>query len=183
MRAVGCYIYCWPFYLPCLTRSKCFAFKIWRSYAEIGMKSYRSGIQFVRDYISTYSRLEEGSHLPNSITSIFGFLACTACLILKHAHNKQIQLTPATHNNGLTSALYGMKMALARLPVMPLRMKMIAMRCHPANFSRSRRTVIWKITDTRQWITLGAETDKGFTFKFPQLLRQHSSFPAIFASA
>lgn len=57
-----------------------------------------------------------------------------------------------------TSARYGRKMALARLPVMPLRMKMMAMRCQPASFSRSRRMVIWKITDTRQCTTLGGDT-------------------------
>lgn len=48
-------------------------------------------------------------------------------------------------------------MALARLPVMPLRMKMMEMRCQPASFSRSRSTVIWKVTDTRQWMMLGEE--------------------------
>lgn len=58
----------------------------------------------------------------------------------------------------LTSALYGRKMALARLPVMPLRMKMMEMRCQPASFSRSLSTVIWKVTDTRQWMMLGGET-------------------------
>lgn len=57
-----------------------------------------------------------------------------------------------------TSARYGRKRALARLPVMPLRMKIMEMRCQPASFSRSRRMVIWKITDTRQWMTLGGDT-------------------------
>lgn len=46
-------------------------------------------------------------------------------------------------------------MALARLPVMPLRMKMMEMRCQPASFSKSRSTVIWNVTDTRQWMMLG----------------------------
>lgn len=60
----------------------------------------------------------------------------------------------------LTSALYGRKMALARLPVMPLRMKMMEMRCQPASFSRSLSTVIWNVTDTRQWMMLGGETPR-----------------------
>lgn len=41
------------------------------------------------------------------------------------------------------------------MPVMPLRIKMMAMRCQPASFSRSRRMVIWKTTDTKQCTTLG----------------------------
>lgn len=63
-----------------------------------------------------------------------------------------VEPTPA-----LTSARYGRKMALARLPVMPLRMKMMEMRCHPASFSRSLSTVIWNVTDTRQWMMLERE--------------------------
>lgn len=46
-------------------------------------------------------------------------------------------------------------MALARLPVIPLRMKMMEMRCQPASFSKSLRMVIWKTTDTRQCTMLG----------------------------
>lgn len=50
----------------------------------------------------------------------------------------------------LTSALYGRKIAEAKLPVMPLRMYMMEIRSQPASFSRSLRMVIWKATDTRQ---------------------------------
>lgn len=65
--------------------------------------------------------------------------------------------SPPAPQAALTSARYGRKMALARLPVMPLRMKMMEMRSQPASFSRSRSTVIWKVTDTRQWMMLEVE--------------------------
>lgn len=44
---------------------------------------------------------------------------------------------------------------------MPLRTKMMEMRCQPASFSRSRRMVIWKTTDTRQCTRLGGGAHAG----------------------
>jgi len=79
---------------------------------------------------------------------------------------------PPAPQAALTSARYGRKMALARLPVMPLRMKMMEMRSQPASFSRSRSTVIWKVTDTRQWMMLEVEDHAGH-------LPCHSPCPAL----
>lgn len=79
----------------------------------------------------------------------------------------------------LTSALYGRKIAEAKLPVMPLRMYMMEMRSQPASFSRSLRMVIWKATDTRQCKILqehrGCGTKKKKSFTCPERAREWMS--------